>query len=167
MAKRKPPKRRCKGKTRAGERCKAPPPKGAGYCRAHDPSLPDEARFGSRAQAAEAGRIGGPATRQPRPIELLRARIEAAIDKWIDPYEQAVEGAMVTATHEGEVHVSEVRDLGARIKAAEAAFDRAYGKPRQTTEVTGGDGGPIEIGGDGPETTRLVHDFLAALAGED
>ena len=53
-------------------------------------------------------------------------------------------GAKVSATFEGRVLVSDVDDLGAQIAAAEKLQDRALGRPKQTTEVSGPDGGPIE-----------------------
>ncbi|HWT24524.1 MAG TPA: hypothetical protein VN213_13545 [Solirubrobacteraceae bacterium] len=38
-----------------------------------------------------------------------------------------------------------VADHAIRIAAARELLDRAYGKPRQATEVTGPDGGPITL----------------------
>jgi hypothetical protein len=157
-------KRRCRGTTRKGKPCRAAALKGKKHCRAHDPSLPDDARFGSPQQAAAAGRIGGPATRKPRVIERMRERVEEDIEKIIAPYFEAIEHAIVTATHEGQVIPSEVADLGARIKAAEALLDRVYGKPRQVTELSGPDGGAVPITSlDDPEVARAAHEFLAKL----
>lgn len=42
----------------------------------------------------------------------------------------------------------------ARVSASVAILDRAFGKPRQAVEVTGGEGGPVAI----TEIRRLIVD---------
>lgn len=152
-------KRRCRGTTKKGKPCRAAALKGTDRCIAHsDKAVQVEMGFGG----PENGAKGGAATRRPRVIERMRERVEEDIEKIIAPYFDAIENAIVTATHEGQVIPSEVADLGARIKAAEALLDRVYGKPRQVTEVSGPDGGAVPIQGlDDPEVARAAHEFLS------
>ena len=53
-------------------------------------------------------------------------------------------GAKLSATFEGDVVVSEHDDLAAMMNAAERMLDRVHGKPKQQTEITGADGGPVQ-----------------------
>lgn len=46
------------------------------------------------------------------------------------------------------------------LKAGEMLFDRGYGKPKQSTELTGANGGPIDISFD---VNKLTTDEAAAL----
>jgi hypothetical protein len=138
-------KRSCKGTTKAGKPCKAHPLTGKDYCSAHDPSAPDGTRFGSPSQASEAGKLGGAAGRKPRVVDVMRERVEAKIDEVLAPYFDTLEKAMLHATSDGEVKLSEHPDLSARVAAAEKLLDRVYGKPMQTTALTGSDGGAIRV----------------------
>jgi len=53
----------------------------------------------------------------------------------------------------------------ARVAAANAILDRGYGKPRQSTEITGKDGGPIETREMTPiETARHLAFLLKKAA---
>ncbi len=154
--------RRCAATNKAGEPCKAGPMKDSDYCSAHNPALPDGARFGSPAQAGAAGVLGGAATRKPRLVEVMRERVEAEVDRILAPYFEALEGAVVTATWEGEVIASDVADLGARIAAAEKLLNRVYGMPRQATELTGAEGGPVAVAGLPDEELQSLAAALAA-----
>lgn len=147
-------KRTCKGTTKAGKACKANPlaagtelggAKASGdYCRAHDPDLPDSARFGSRAQAKAAGDLGGrPAN--PSVVGILRERFEARADAFLDALDEALQAQQPYTVGWGEeAYVEMVPDHRVRLKALEIAFDRVYGKPKQATELTGAGGGPIQ-----------------------
>jgi hypothetical protein len=139
-------KRRCKGKTKRGTRCKAWALQGTDRCSAHPPANdPLSPAFGSPEQASAAGKLGG-RPRNPRVVDVLRDKIEAEIETVIAPYFDALKGAMLHATYEGDVIVSEHPDLGARINAAEKLLDRTYGKPRQTIEHAGPqEGAPIAV----------------------
>ena len=150
-------KRKCKGKTRAGKACKAAPLKGRDVCLAHaDRETREKTGF-----RADNGRQGRP--RLVRPSEIAQQLIEdnaLAIQRpfWralgydvvkrddgtFELVEDSGGGAKLHATFEGEVLVSTFDDLGAMQKAANELMDRAYGKPKQATEVSGPDGGPIE-----------------------
>lgn len=148
--------RRCKASTKAGRRCRAAPLRGGTYCSAHDPNRPDETRFGSREQASRAGAAAKPRT--PAVSEVLRERVEGAADEILAPYFKALgveyvngeiqrgPGAVhVGKTKDGDVIASDVEDLAGQITAAERLLDRVYGKPKQTAELSGPDGGPIVV----------------------
>jgi hypothetical protein len=159
-------KRQCQGKTKAGKPCKAAPLSGSDYCSAHDPSLPDETRFGSPIQASDAGKLGGPATRRPRVIEKMRERVEADIELVLKPYFEALEAKLMTTVFSAEDGVltvmTDVPDLEMRMKAADKLLDRVYGKPRQQMEHSGPDKGgiPLELDAEG---SKAAHDFLARI----
>jgi hypothetical protein len=134
-------KRRCKGKTKAGKRCRAYPLHDSQYCLAHDELSRASVGFGG----PEAGRLGG-RPKSPRVVDVLRERVEARIEEVIAPYFEALTRAVLHATYEGDVIVSDAPDLGARMAAAEKLLDRVYGKPRQTIEHAGPqDGAPIAV----------------------
>jgi hypothetical protein len=49
----------------------------------------------------------------------------------------------------------------ARVAAASAILDRGYGKPRQATEISGPNGGPIPVGGvDMPERPETYDEWM-------
>ena len=137
---------RCKGTNRHGQPCQAWPLKGTEHCSAHPDSLaPDGVRFGSPEQAAAAGALGGAAGRHPRVVDIMRERVEAAADEILDAYFRVLREAMLYGTQQrsGEIVVSDHPDIGARMAAAEKLLDRVYGKPKQSTEITGPDDGPV------------------------
>jgi hypothetical protein len=139
-------KRRCKGNTKAGKRCKAPPLKNANYCRAHDPSLPDDARFGSPDQAAAAGRVGGGHNRKPRMTEEFRERVDQLIEVIVAVHLEAMTATRPIQVGYGEsAYTAEIPDHRTRLAAANSLLDRAHGRPRQSTEITGEGGGPIRV----------------------
>jgi hypothetical protein len=125
--------RRCAGRNKAGEPCRARPLHDGDYCLAHDEERRVAAGFG-----------GAIRTPDPKPLEVLRERVENEVETWLAPYRQAVTSAVLNATYEGEVIASSVPDLGARISAAEKVFDRIYGRPKQVSEVSHSGGLSIE-----------------------
>lgn len=140
-------KRQCHGTTKAGRPCKVAPLTGSDYCRAHDPELPAESRFGSPEQARAAAT--GVVRKAPRVIELLAAKAEAeeeaerlwrVISEALDADRGVVVGNGPTA------HVDFVADHPTRLAAFREFIDRVDGKPRQKTEVSGPDGEPITVG---------------------
>lgn len=157
------PARTCKGTSkRTGKPCRVAPLKDRDYCRAHDAELPDSARFGSRAQAKEAAKLGG-RPRLPRPTEVARELVEENVLAILRPHfltlgydVEIVDGGPVLTkrqdggaklygtSREGLVRVSDAEDLAAMIAAAEKLLDRVYGRPKQATELTGPDGGPVQ-----------------------
>jgi hypothetical protein len=74
--------------------------------------------------------------------------------------EQLERGAILTGeSKDGEVRASLIEDLGAQIAAAEKLLDRVYGRPKQATEISGPDGGPL--------TTALITDPSMAAQARD
>lgn len=149
-------KRRCTGKTKKGARCRANPLHGRKTCIAHsDKETQNSVGFGGPQEGS-----GRP--RAPRVIEEMRRRVEEEVDDILAPYFDALRGAVLHAAYEGEVFVSDHPDVAARIAAAEKLLDRVYGRPRQVTEVTGEDGGPIQLEGELADPTVREALFDAA-----
>jgi hypothetical protein len=160
-------KRRCKGTTKAGKRCQAPPPTGEEFCRAHSPLLPAEARFGSPEQAAQAGALGGAAGRRPRVVEVLRERLESDIDRWLAPLEAALGEGKPIQMWDGQERkhtIQYVPDPALGMKALKLALDRVYGRPRQEVEVSGAGGGAVEFEITNPEVREAMHGLVRAVA---
>ena len=84
-----PPTRRCKAKNKAGKPCKATPLKAKDFCSAHDPSLPDSARFGSHAQAKEAAKLAGRPP-MPKPTDIARQLVERHVFAVLRPHFKAL-----------------------------------------------------------------------------
>lgn len=148
--------RKCRAKTKKGKRCQAPPLKGKDFCLAHSPAETRE----SAGFIADNGKGGRPPT--PKLIDIFRERLEAAVDQVMAPYFQALgitgwnedgtpivdesAGAMeIGRSNTGDVRLTDIADLGARMHAAERIIDRVHGRPRQTQEITGPQGGPVEL----------------------
>jgi hypothetical protein len=165
--------KRCKGKTKAGNACKVSPLTAAGaaklglpendqaYCSAHHPELPASARFGSPAQAREAGQLGGrPAL--PRPTDVARQLVEENVVAILRPHFRTLGYDVVMSadgprlvenesgpakmhgeSKDGDIVASPHDDLAAMMAAADKLLDRIYGRPKQATELTGAGGAPI------------------------
>lgn len=189
-------KRRCSGKNSKGDPCGAHPLKPGTviegvevkgkHCRRHDPDVPASARFGSHAQAREAGKKGGRPP-LPKPTDIARRLIEQNELALQRPYwrtlgydvkigEDGLElvelpdgGAkMHGESKEGDIIASPYEDLGAQQEAAERLWNRVYGKPKQTQEITGADGGPVEIVPVTRAKAKAVGGILAGVgAGKD
>lgn len=160
-------KRACRGKTKAGNPCRAAALKGKLHCAAHDPDTPASARFGSPEQAREAGALGG-RPRLPKPHEVLRERIENDIERWLAPLEAALGDGKPVVTWdqaEGKHTIEFVQDPALGMKAFKLAMDRVYGRARQQIEVTGEDGGPLEIANDvaDPEVKEALFSVARAI----
>lgn len=162
--------RRCTGKTKKGTPCKAAPLKGRKTCLAHSD---EQTRASTNFQ--QGPRPGRP--RNPRPSEIARRLIEQNELALQRPYWRTLGydvvigddgpelvqledgGAKLYGTSKnGNVVVSRHEDLGAMMTAAEKLQDRVYGKPKQTTEVTGPEGGPIRV-----DLSKLDQEELDAL----
>ena len=141
-------KRQCRGTTKKGLPCKAPPLKPGTeidgvfvmgeHCRTHDPNLPDSARL----QRAQPG-AGRP--KNPRVVDVIRERIEEKADQWFEVLDDARTAMKVVGVAgEGEfAEPIEVEDHMVRLKAFKEAMDRTYGRARQ--EITGADGAPLAL----------------------
>jgi hypothetical protein len=64
---------------------------------------------------------------------------------------------------DGIVKASTFDDLGAMVAAAEKLLDRALGRPKQATELTGPNGGPIEADVVGIPTEQQFHHGVAKI----
>lgn len=160
---------RCAATTKKGTPCKAVPRNDTGLCNAHSPKEVQEASGFGGAQP-NSGR-----PKLPKVTDLARQRVEQAVEALLEPYfrtlgvefDQAgrvvrVPGAKLVHKDQNGTFVTDIDDLGARIMAAEKLLDRVYGKPRQSTEVTGPDGGPLQTRAD---LSGLSDEDLAVLAG--
>lgn len=127
----------CTGTTRKGAPCRGNALKGRDVCIAHADDVTKESlRFGG----AQAG-AGRPKT--PRAVDVLRERIERDIEKWLKPIEDALTAERFVGFDDGEAVYAE--DHATRLRAAAEGFDRAYGKPKQISEVSGPDGAAIPV----------------------
>jgi hypothetical protein len=72
---------------------------------------------------------GGENRRRPPASEIFRERVEAELGDWLRPYNAARDSG----------------DHALALKAADSILDRAYGRARQATELSGPDGGAITI----------------------
>jgi hypothetical protein len=148
--------RHCTGTTKQGAPCKAAPLKDDDRCSAHT-LRPDRTRFGSPAQASAAGKLGGRPP-LPKPTDVARRLIEENVHRILRPHflalgldisddgtvERRDGGAvMFGESKDGDIVKSGYEDLGAQMAAAEKLLDRVYGKPKQATEISGPEGGPV------------------------
>lgn len=133
--------RACQATTRTGDPCKAHPLADGDFCLAHsDPDTRASVGF-----TADAGHLGG-RPRNPRAVDVLREKIEQDIDSWLQVLVDAREAESGIVVGNGaSASLETLPDHSTRIKAFLAAFDRAYGRPRQALEHTGEDGGPIQV----------------------
>jgi hypothetical protein len=155
--------RQCKGTNRRGEPCGVAPSKGSDWCRAHDPNLPESDRFGSREQSARAGASEKP--RVPRLREALAARIEERADEIIAALLDgisATEGFTIKVGPD-ETEFVEHPDFKTRLQYVREALDRHLGRPKQQTEITGPEGGAVQV--EQVDLSRLSTDELRELRG--
>jgi hypothetical protein len=74
---------------------------------------------------------------KPRVIDVLRERIEADIDKWLKPLEDGLAAERMVVARNGEIVGSEP-DHAIRLSAFREGMDRSHGRPKQSTEISGG-----------------------------
>jgi hypothetical protein len=127
----------CAAITKTGKPCKAYPLKGRDVCLAHT----DEKERVSTGFGVSGGR-----PKKPRVVDVLRERIEERIDAWLQPLDDALTASRPVLVGAGDdATVLDVPDHAIRLKAFAEAMDRAYGRPKQTQEISGPDGAPIEL----------------------
>jgi hypothetical protein len=136
---------KCGGLNKAGEPCKAnalkdsDPPR----CLAHsDATLRESVGF-----VPDNGHAGRKPV--PKPTELMTRKLEELveqnIEQWAKAYVDGLNADRAVVVGNGPTaHVENVPDIPTRINAAEKLNDRILGKPRQSVEHTGADGGPIQ-----------------------
>lgn len=149
------PEARCRAKTRAfGEPCPMyraileHPETGKLYraatCYAH---LPPKVRemFQAKPFGGKVPGTGGPRPK-PRVNDVLKQMIEQEITAWLQPLFEALHAEKPVVVGNGRhARVELLPDHRTRLQAVESVLDRIYGKPKQTTELTGADGGPVEV----------------------
>jgi hypothetical protein len=170
--------RACKGTTKKGKPCGAPPMKDSDLCLSHDRKAKEERGFGG--PQAGSGR-----PRLPTPTEVARDLVEQNIAIILRPHfrtlgfdvETGKNGVVLVPlaeggaklygeSREGVINASPYEDLGAQIAAADKLLDRIYGRPKQATELTGPGGGPIEHDHAGiPTNEEFQAGMAAVLAG--
>lgn len=131
----------CTATTKSGESCKAIARHDTGLCNAHSPrEVQERSGFGGAQPGA-----GRPKT--PRAVDVLRERIERDIDTVLNPLWEALaaDQGIALQIKGGGMDLALIADHRTRIAAARELLDRAYGKPKQQTEVTGADGGPVAL----------------------
>lgn len=95
-------------------------------------------------------------------IEVLQRRVEEDIKRYLKPYEEALRAKRAVVVGNGaSAHIQMVEDTNIRLKAAGEILDRVFGKPKQVTELQGGDS-PVEI--TVPQDTQRQRDVAAILA---
>jgi len=133
--------------------------------------------------------FGGPqpgsgAPRKLKPMEVERRLMEEYAIAWMRPYwailgfdvaideesgnlylaERADGGAKLYGeSKEGVIKMTDHDDLGAQMAAAEKLRDRVFGRPKQTTEVSGPGGGKIELDVSQDEVKDAREAFLASF----
>lgn len=126
---------KCTATTKKGTACKAAPLTGTDRCLSH-----------SDAKTRKDMHFVGGRKPNPRSIDLIRERIEQDIDSWMRVLLEARDANKTVQVGYGENAYTEVvPDHGARLAAFREAHDRAYGRPKQQTELTGADGGPVLV----------------------
>lgn len=123
-------KRSCKGKTKAGKACKAPPVKGHDHCMGHlDRETKEKLGFGG-------SQPGSGRPRKPRMIDLMREWIEDHPEVF-GVVQDALKAERAIVVGNGPTaHTEMVPDWPTRIVAFREIVDRAYGRPHQSSEVT-------------------------------
>ena len=149
------PTHRCKAKTRTtGEPCPMKrtilehPETGKLYraatCYAHLPEKVREEFKATKIGGKEHGRGG----RRPKPTttQILKQMVEEELTLWMQPFFEALQATKPVVVGNGRhARVELLPDHRTRLQAVEAIFDRLYGKAKQTTELTGADGGPVSV----------------------
>jgi hypothetical protein len=123
---------KCSATTKKGKACRAAALKDRDVCLAHS-----DAETRRKTQFLPGGNGKGGRPPKPRVIDVLRERIEEEIEDVVGVYREA---ARATKIEDGR----EVPDHAVRLRAVEALNDRAYGKPKQVSEISGPEGGPVE-----------------------
>lgn len=141
------PGHRCKAKTRStGEPCPMHrailehPKTGKLYraatCYAHLPPKIQE-MFEAKPVGGKIPGNGG-ARKRPTPNTVLKQIFEQEVTTWIKPYLEALKAEKPIVVGNGRhARVQMVPDHRTRQNAAEAIWDRLYGKPKQQTEFSG------------------------------
>lgn len=99
-----------------------------------------------RRAAGFIGHGGGGRPKKPTVPQVLRQIVENAAGEVIQPFFDGLQAERPVVVGNG-VHATleMVPDPSVRIRAADGILDRVYGRPKQTTELTGADGGAVAV----------------------
>lgn len=148
-------KRICTATTKTGKPCRAQPLRDQAVCLAHADAATREAT----GFVAANGKAGRPAL--PKVTDLLRQRLEEHADEVAQVFIDGLSAEKtIVVSSRDEAYTETVPDLPERRATATAWLDRVHGRPKQTTEVSGPDGGPLEV----LDLSRLSEAELVALA---
>ena len=171
-------KAKCGKPTKKGTPCQNPPVKGKKHCIGHL-SKKDKKALGFGGPQPGSGR---PAN--PKPTEIMRRLVEEHVEVVLAPHfrtlgydverdEKTGELRIVASpdggakiygeSKEGDINMTSHDDLGAHIAAAEKLLDRIYGRPKQATELTGAEGGPVELVPVSREKAKEVGGILSKV----
>ena len=146
----------CISSNERGEPCEHRHIIGSDYCQWHMEAAERE-RLGVRDPREGAGRPRAPIVKAP---ELLRQIVESQAQSIISPYFEAlglelmgydeetgqpvcreIEGGglrLYGTSKDGDIQMSDYRDIAGMVAVAEKLLDRVYGKPKQSTTIEGG-----------------------------
>lgn len=101
--------------------------------------------------------------KRPTVTAVLRERVEAKVEEIVDVIFDGLGAEKPVVVGNGpSASMEMVPDYAVRLRAAADALDRVYGKPKQTTEIAGPGGQPIEIAPPrNPQRARDVSRILA------
>lgn len=89
---------------------------------------------------------GGGRKPKPTAMSILRERFEANADRYLQPLEDAITALKAHVVgNGGSAHLEFTPDIALQLKAMTEMIDRIYGRPKQVTELTGFEGGPVEV----------------------
>lgn len=133
----------CRATTKAGKPCRSYALAGGQFCLSHsDKETRAKLCFGG----PENGAKGGEAKRVPRLTEVLTKRVEERADEIMDKLFSMLDAQRAVVVGTGpKARVETVPDDDLALKAIREIYDRFEGRPKQATEITGKDGGPITL----------------------
>jgi hypothetical protein len=145
---------------KTGNPCRAWPLRGTDRCLAHtDQVSRGSTRFGGP-------QPGGGRPRKPRVVDVLREQVEDRAEEVLAPLWDGLTAERAIVVGSGEsAELQAAPDMPTRLAAARELLDRAYGRPMQATEVSGPDGGPVQIlDALSPDGRKAMRDVLARRA---
>jgi hypothetical protein len=89
--------------------------------------------------------------------ERLSAKLDEKLERIMDVLDEALDAELLIVAGPGNIVASPAH--GTRLRAAFAFMHEVYGRPTQRLELTGEDGGPVELEHRGVS----VHDVFAVL----
>lgn len=111
-------------------------------------------------------RPGAGRKKKVHPLDALRQRFEAEAERYFEPFEQALSAMKAVVVGNGaSAHIEMVEDVALRLAAVEKLMDRIYGRPKQISEITGADGGALEVSVPNDEERKQALAAILASTG--